>query len=73
MQDLKQLSSSQGQLASLYAFTIPEPLLSNRCCKAAISHWQTTMTEQCLQEFSKNVLTEHTIASRRLAPHTVQI
>lgn len=71
LQDLKQLSASQCQLASLYAFTVPEILLSS--CGIAISHWETDVAERCLPTAINNVLTDQTITSCRLAPHNVQI
>ena len=71
LQDLKQLPASQCQLASLYAFTVPENFLSN--CGVAISDWETDLSERCLPTATNNMLTDCTIASCRLAPHTVQI
>lgn len=70
MQDLKQLST-QDQLASMFAFTIPETLFSY--CSAAVSHWKIEVTERLSVRATNNVLTDHSIVSCRLAPHNVQI
>ena len=71
LQDLQQLPASQCQLASLYAFTVPEALLSD--CSVAICRWEIDVAERCLSVAASTVLTDYTIASSRLAPHHVQI
>lgn len=70
MQDLKQLSV-QDQLASMFAFTVPETVFSY--CSAAVSHWKIEVTEQLFVRATNKVLTDHSIVSCRLAPHNVQI